>query len=346
MNVAVIFGGASSEHDISCLSAENIIRNLQKMDNVSLLKFGIKVTGEWFLTDADAEEIGKGQWEKRDNKPLSIDMESKKFKAGNEELTVDLAFPMLHGKYGEDGTIQGLLSCLSIPFVGCGVQASAVCMDKTKLNKLLDYLIIPHTPWLGFTKTEYDNRKEEILDEIDSSFDYPVYIKPSRAGSSCGITKCLSKEDLEPAIKEALSIDTIFLAEQGQENIKELEIAVIGNNYSPKVSGVGRVMSGEEFFTYSAKYTNTASYNMIPADISPEQRELARGYALKAFKECGCNGMARVDFFLRDDGLLLLNEINTCPGFTSISMYPQLLLHDGMTYTEILKLLIENPETI
>lgn len=346
MNIAVIFGGESSEHDISCLSAENIIKNLQDIEDVSVLKIGITLTGKWFLTQADTKSIGNGKWEEEDNVPLLIDLNMKRFMTPQGPLAIDLVFPVLHGKYGEDGTIQGLFSCLSLPFVGCGVQASATCMDKTKLNKMLDHLNIPHTPWFSFTEKEYDITKNDILDRIEKEFDFPVYIKPSRAGSSCGITKCTCKEDIEDAVLTAMEIDSIIIVEQGQVDIKELEVAVIGNNFSPIVSGVGRVMSGEEFFTYSAKYTNTASYNMIPADITPSQRDQVREYAKRVFKEIGCNGMSRVDFFLRSDGLLLLNEINTCPGFTSISMYPQLLLHDGMTYPEILDLLIKNPETM
>ena len=250
---------------------------------------------------------------------------------------------MLHGKNGEDGTVQGLFECVGVPYVGCGILASALCMDKVSANRVFDQIGLAHAPWITFTAAEYKNNPEIILSRMASELRLPIFVKPSRAGSSVGISKCNTAAELDAAIKEALKVDDIIIAENGIVGAKELEVAVLGKADAPVASQVGRVMSGEgdEFFNYYSKYDNTESYNMIPANISPEKAEEIREKALLAFKACTCKGLARVDFFMDGDENVYINEINTLPGFTSTSMYPQLLLKGGMTYGQLLSALID-----
>jgi len=341
MNVAVLFGGRSTEHKVSCASACNVIENLT---DYNVIKIGITEDGKWYLTEASSSDIKSGLWlTSSTNKEVSANLSKGCFEAEGRTLDIDIVFPVLHGKNGEDGTVQGLFECVGVPYVGCGILASALCMDKVSANRVFDQIGLAHAPWITFTAAEYKNNPEIILSRMASELRLPIFVKPSRAGSSVGISKCNTAAELDAAIKEALKVDDIIIAENGIVGAKELEVAVLGKADAPVASQVGRVMSGEgdEFFNYYSKYDNTESYNMIPANISPEKAEEIREKALLAFKACTCKGLARVDFFMDGDENVYINEINTLPGFTSTSMYPQLLLKGGMTYGQLLSALID-----
>lgn len=336
MNVILLFGGNSSEHEVSCMSACNVLANTE---GHSVEKIGITKTGEWLFTEASREEILDGSWIScASNRPVTVDLAKKAFFKDGEKVPCDVVFPVLHGKNGEDGTIQGLLEVLELPYVGCRVLASAVCMDKITANLVFEASKIPHVAWVGFDKSDYTVKKDDLFKKI-TDLGFPVFIKPSNAGSSVGITRCDKAAELEQAIGEALKIDERILAEKGLRNFKEIEVAVLGNG-SPKASAPGRIVSATEVYTYDSKYKNDKSYTLIPADISRETAEEIRKEAVRAYRACGCTGLSRVDFFLTDQGKIYLNEINTLPGFTSISMYPQLFAAEGITYPELINELL------
>ena len=341
MNVAVLFGGKSTEHRVSCASACNVIENLT---DYNVIKIGITEEGRWYLTQASSAHIKDGSWvSDPSNKEVSANLSKGCFEAEGSPLDIDILFPVLHGKNGEDGTVQGLFECIGIPYVGCGILSSALCMDKVSANRVFDQIGLAHAPWLTFTAAEYAKDPNALISRMSRELEFPIFVKPSRAGSSVGISKCNTEAELTSAVEEALKVDNLIIAEKGICGAMELEVAVLGKADSPVASQVGRVMSGEgdEFFNYYSKYDNTESYNMIPANISEEKSEEIRKKALLAFKACSCNGLARVDFFMDGAGNVYINEINTLPGFTSTSMYPQLLLKGGMSYGELLSALIE-----
>lgn len=338
MNVILLFGGQSSEHEISRMSARNV---LSRISGHTIEKIGITRSGKWFFTEASPEEILDGSWEKHpSNTPAVADLSRKVFLKKGIPAACDVVFPILHGKNGEDGTVQGLLEILGIPYVGCGVLASAVCMDKITANQVFTANKIGHVAWLGFDKGDYAEKKENLLSAIEE-LGFPVFIKPSNAGSSVGITRCDQKEQLEPAIQEALQVDDRIVAEKGLKNFKEIEVAVLGN-HRPIASRPGRILSATEVYTYESKYQNQDSRTLIPADITPQTAEKIRQTAVKAYRACGCTGLSRVDFFLTEDNRIYLNEINTLPGFTSISMFPRLFADAGIDYPELIDRLLHD----
>ncbi len=339
MTIAVLFGGKSTEYKVSCSSACNVIDNLKDYD---VIKIGITEDGKWFLTEASLADIKSGEWvNASSNKAVKADLAKGCLESDGNPLCVDMVFPVLHGKNGEDGTIQGLLECLEIPYVGCGVLSSALCMEKVSANRVFEQIGLAHAPWITFTAGEYARFGEEIIARIKNELGLPVFVKPSRAGSSVGISMCESEEELSSAVETAIAVDSLIIVEKALQGVKELEVAVLGSTDEPIASTVGRVMSAEKFFSFSSKYDNAESYNMIPADISPEKAEEIRGKAIRAYKACSCNGLARVDFFMDGEEKVYINEINTLPGFTPTSMYPQLFIKGGMSYGELLAKLIE-----
>jgi len=336
MNVAVIFGGKSTEHDVSCMSAASILDNIS---GHNVIKIGVTLDGKWFLTEATNEQIRKNEWEKCDKKQIFADLSALKLVCDGKNLDIDVAFPIIHGRNGEDGRLQGLLEMLKIKYVGPGVLGSAVCMDKITANKLFGTVGIPHAEWIYFTKSEYLSDKNGILSKTER-LGYPVFVKPSNAGSSIGITKVHEKSELEDAINLAFENDSRVLVEKSIENCKEIEIAVMGNDF-PQTSSTGRVLSANESYDYEAKYFSPDSKTLIPSGISDEQEKTIKEYAVKAYKACDCRGLSRVDFLIGEDGEVYLNEINTLPGFTNISMYPKLFIAVGYEYSEIINKLIE-----
>lgn len=338
-NVCVIFGGMSCEHQVSCISASYVCENLDK-NKYNVYKVGITENGEWKLFSGNVEKMRDGSW-KEEELPtciLSPDRSHKGLLCDGKLLSVDVIFPVLHGAYGEDGCIQGLFELSGIPYVGCGVAASMLGMDKVLSKMAYDNAGILQADWLFFEDASIldDN---EICAPVEEKFQYPVFVKPANTGSSIGVSKAHDRAELVLAVREAVKIDKKVLVE---EFIKghEVECAVLGNG-SPKASCVGEVKSAGEFYDYDSKYCDSASETVIPAEIPVEYSEKVRREAIRAFRAIGGKGLSRADFFITEDGKVLVNELNTLPGFTSISMYPKLWINEGVSYSELLSKLIK-----
>ena len=324
IKVAVIYGGMSTEHDVSMVSAQNVIENLNA-GKYDIYKIEIAKNGEW---------LNNG----------------KKIKNVVEILQkMDVVFPVLHGLYGEDGTIQGMLEMLKVPYVGCKVLASSVCMDKVytkyilknaKINQAKFVYIKNENIYVDDDLEEMNLQNDEIIDVVYKKLGFPVFVKPSNSGSSVGVTKANNGEELVRAIQTASQYDKKILIEEAIVG-KEVECAVLGND-EVKASTVGEIISAEDFYTYDAKYNNSESKTVIPALIPEKIIEEIRRCAIKAFKAVDGSGLARVDFFVeKDTNKVFLNEINTMPGFTEISMYPKLWEASGISYSELLDELIK-----
>lgn len=343
--VAVIFGGKSNEHSISLISATNIIKNIST-DKYEIVMVGITEKGRWLLYTGDVDSIENGLWESNpDNVScvLSPDPLHKGFLAIMDDGTVqhikvDVVFPVLHGKNGEDGTVQGLLTLSQIPFVGCDLISSANCMDKDVTHIILEASGIRTAKWLTIRASEIDGLID-FAKKADKELKYPIFVKPANCGSSVGISKARNLDELIKGIKVAFSHDQKVIVEQGILGV-ECECAVMGNS-SLTVSTVGEIAAANEFYDFNAKYQNTESKTYIPVrGASEEKIDEIRGIAEKAYKALGCKGLARVDFFLCENGDVYLNEINTLPGHTKISMYPKLMEYYGLTQSQQIDKLI------
>ncbi len=343
--IAVLFGGVSSEHEISLVSAYSVLTNIPT-DKYDVICVGITKKGHWLYYPGEYEDIKTGEWE---NNPdcctavLSPDALHKGFivmgSDGSAYLRkVDAIFPVLHGMNGEDGSVQGLCQLSGIPCVGCDMTSSADCMDKSVTHKLLDYAGIKTAPFVALCRLSLEDM-EKASELVEKKLGYPVYIKPACAGSSVGVSRAENSEELRAGLKVAFAHGTKAVVEK--EIIgKEVECAVLGNIGDLIASIPGQITPAEGFYDYDAKYKKGTSKLDIPARISEEQTNELREIAKKAYKACGCGGMARVDFFVNDNGIIL-NEINTIPGFTPISMYPKLMENMGIPYPELLDRLIQ-----
>ncbi|MCR4925788.1 MAG: D-alanine--D-alanine ligase [Clostridiales bacterium] len=336
----VIFGGVSSEHDVSTVSACSVIKNIPT-DKYNVIMLGITKDGRWLKFSGDVDLLPDDKWvDDKSCVPAIISpdsschgllvMENNNFKA----IHIDVVFPVLHGKNGEDGTIQGLLQLAQIPFVGCDSVSSGVCMDKALTNAMADIAGIPQAKWLGITDYDYSKNEEEFLNKAESYLGFPIFVKPANAGSSVGVGKAKDKKSLVECIKNAFDCDYKIVLEECIDGT-EVECAVLGNE-EPIASTVGEIVPCNEFYDYQAKYVGDSGLH-IPARIGEDKIEQVRAAAKKAYKALGCSGLARVDFFVRkSDGAVLLNEPNTIPGFTSISMYPKLFEASSIPYGELL----------
>ena len=344
--IAVVFGGKSSEHEVSRVSAAYVIDNIPQ-DKFEVVTIGITKSGRWLLYSGDTKAIADGSWETaEDNKSAFISPDPSV--AGITVITdkgcsiikIDVIFPVLHGKNGEDGTIQGLFEMSGIPYVGCNVLASAACMDKIVTNILLENIGIDQAAFTWFYSYDYKKSPDKYIMQVETELkNYPVFVKPSNAGSSVGVSKAHNREELIKAIDIAAKEDDRILVEESINGL-EVECAVLGNN-EPTASVPGQIAPAAEFYDYDAKYNNAASELYIPAKISDELMQSVRDNALKAYRSIGCTGLSRVDFFVTEDGRVLLNEINTLPGFTSISMYPKLMAACGMPGEKLTEALID-----
>ncbi len=340
LNTVVIFGGKSPEHDVSCMSAYNILNAIDR-DKYNVYMIGISKQGEWFYFDGDISKINDGTW-KECAVPAGISPTEGFYKSADgvhTPIPCDVVFPAVHGGYCEDGRMQGLLDMCDIKYVGPGCTASAVGMDKFHTKLAASYIGVPVSDFYFTDRQSYEDGCENILRDICSKFSFPVFVKPANAGSSVGVSKATDRTQLSEAISTALKYDSRVLIE---EYIKgsEVEVAVMGND-SPIASVCGEINPGANFYDYETKYeSDTASY-YIPARISQATSDKIRTMALGVYKILGCRGLSRVDFFVCDDESIVFNEINTLPGFTSISMYPTLFKHSGMTYSQIIDKLIE-----
>lgn len=345
LQLAVIFGGKSSEHEVSLMSAASILENLDR-DKYEIHQVGITKEGRWLLYEGPAEGLSDGRW-LTESTPAFLAPDPTvgglvtMGADGTRTIPIDCVFPALHGRNGEDGSIQGLFELSGIPYVGCRVTTSAVCMDKAITHTLLSNTDIEQAHYLWFYTDRYRANRETVLNRIQARLDFPVFVKPANAGSSVGVSRADSPEDLPGAIEKAAREDGKIIVEQGIDG-QEVEVAVIGTRPGAEASCVGEIGASAQFYDYDDKYVNGTSRLYIPARLPEEISEKVRETAVKAYRLLGCTGLARVDFFVtREEQKVVLNEVNTLPGFTSISMYPKLMMQGGLTYRELLDRLIE-----
>ncbi|HQZ89197.1 MAG TPA: D-alanine--D-alanine ligase family protein [Thermomicrobiales bacterium] len=355
VRVGVVFGGRSGEHDVSLRSAQTVMSALEAAGH-QVVPIGVTRQGAW-LTSGDP--MGELQAQSplfaltddgRSRGSVLDEVEELSLRArGSAEVAVipaenwagsfDVIFPVLHGPMGEDGAVQGLFELAGLPYVGAGVMASAVAMDKAISKQVLAHAGIPQTPWLAVLRKEWDRFPESVVADVERELGYPCFVKPANLGSSVGVTKAHSASELPAAMAEAGRHDRKIVIEKGVD-ARELEVSVLGND-EPTASTVGEVVPGHEFYDYEDKYVDDSSQLIIPAMIPDEVAEEVRGLAIRAFRTLDCAGMARVDFFLeRQTNRVLLNEINTIPGFTAISMYPKLWEASGIPLPDLVERLI------
>lgn len=343
-SVAVLFGGQSSEHEVSRMSATSIVENLSP-EKYEVHMVGITKDGRWLLYTGPVGSLVSGGWEQGPVCPAFLSPDPSVHGLvvmGDAPRTIhiDCVFPALHGKNGEDGTLQGLLALSGIPYVGCNTASSAICMDKAVTHSLLSAANIEQAHYLWFYADRFDAAPDTIKNKICARFDFPVFVKPANAGSSVGVSRVDGPEGLDGAIRKAAHEDTKIIVEEGIVG-QEVECAVLGNRQGAEASIVGEIGASAEFYDYDDKYINGTSQLYIPARIEEEASSRIRETAVRAFRLLGCSGLARVDFFVTEkEHKVVLNELNTLPGFTSISMYPKLWMAMGLSYGELLDKLI------
>ena len=345
-NVCVLFGGISPEHAISLRSAQFVLNNLDP-EKYEVFPVGITREGKWYLYGSkDYDCLPGGGWEScAENLPAAISPvrgEGLLVFTGEGVIrhNVDVVFPMLHGENGEDGAMQGLLQLAGIPYVGPHVSASAVSMDKTLTKLVVDQAGLPQAAWHLVRSAELKYHAAQILDTLEGRFAYPMFVKPAGTGSSVGVSKAADREALEKALHHAAQFDSKVLVEEFICG-REVEVAVLGND-SPMASFCGEIDSGAEFYDYDAKYITDTSVAYIPARIDDTVGEQVRDAAVQIYKAIGCQGLSRVDFFVTyADNRVVFNEINTLPGFTSISMYPKLFEASGIPSGQLIDKLLE-----
>ncbi len=335
MRLALIFGGRSGEHEVSVVSARSVARALAG-GRFEIVPMAIDRSGRW----AEPEVAARVLAESGDRADRVVRFEGRhRLDPRLATDSIDAAFPVLHGPWGEDGTIQGMLEVLGLPYVGCGVAASAVCMDKALTKRLVVQLGLATAPWVEVPRHAW-RRDHAPLRDAALALGLPLFVKPARLGSSVGVSKVTAGEGLGAALDEALAHDTLAVVERGLD-AREIEVAVLGND-TPRASLPGEVIPGREFYDYADKYLESGSQLLAPAPLTEADSERARALALDAYRGLGCEGMARVDLFLeRSTGRLWVNEVNTIPGFTSISMYPRLWEVTGRPYPGLVAELVE-----
>lgn len=345
--IAVIFGGQSSEHEVSRVSAESVLRNIDK-NKYDIEMIGITKDGRWLPYNGPLELVGTGAWQSLAEKSL-LSIGTASSAAGLLNQTdrndagkkIDVIFPVLHGCNGEDGTIQGLFELAGVPYVGCGVLGSALGMDKGFAKIIFEKEGIPQGKYLVFSRTRLDQELEEIVNRVEAALSYPCFVKPSNAGSSVGVSKARNRGELIAALQLAAKYDRRMLVEEFIDG-REIECAVLGNE-DPIASSVGEVVPCNDFYDYDAKYNRgDSSTVIIPADLPAAAVEMIKEYAVRAFKALDLSGLSRVDFFVdKNSGEVYINEVNTLPGFTSISMYPKLWAASGIPYPELIDRLLQ-----
>lgn len=343
--VVVLFGGQSSEHVVSCMSAVNVIEQINQ-EEYELALIGITQEGRWLLVDS-IEDVRRDTWrESRVRAVLSPDATDRCVLVWREEnkvekIRVDVVFPVLHGLWGEDGTVQGLLELARIPYVGCGVLSSAVSMDKLYTKVIVDRLKIRQAAYVPVTRGQLEDM-DRVADQVEEKLSYPVFVKPSNAGSSRGVTKAEDRARLKEALREAARHDSKILVEEAITG-HEVETAVFGGGREEiRVSGVGEILAGAEFYDFDAKYYSQESKTVVDPVLPGSAAEEIRQAAARIFKAVDGYGLARADFFVTDDGEVIFNEINTMPGFTAISMYPELWEARGVSKASLVKKLLDH----
>ena len=354
LRVGVLFGGRSGEHEVSLLSAASILKAIDRK-KFDVVPIGITKTGRW-LTAGGAQALLMGSGSEA---VLELQTAADQPSSPSDAVSalvpdaaslgsgrLDVVFPVLHGTFGEDGTIQGLFELADIAYVGSGVLGSAAGMDKDAMKRLFAQARLPIVKHLTVLRTAWEASPRKIVSAIETALKYPVFVKPANLGSSVGISKVHDRKELAPALSLAARFDRKIVIEQGvgggKKKARELEVAVLGND-DPKASVVGEIIPGKEFYDYEAKYLSDGSIPIIPAKITAAESKQIRAMAVEAFRACDLAGLARVDFLMEPDGKrrIYLNEVNTLPGFTSISMYPKLWQATGLSYSDLITRLIE-----
>jgi D-alanine-D-alanine ligase len=340
----LLFGGRSAEHEVSVVSARSVYAAIDR-ERYDVVLAGIDQQGRWYFGGKNSESLLSTTTvvpDKQVPARLSTAGTSLVSEDGDDlpDSEFDVVFPLLHGPYGEDGTVQGLLELAGLAYVGAGVAASAVGMDKALARAIFAASGLPQTQYSVIARSDWRRAQVPVLERLEGEYDYPLFVKPANLGSSVGISKVHDRQELQAGLELASQYDTKLIVERSVENARELECAVLGNEY-PKASGVGEIIPGAEFYDYTTKYIDDQSELVIPAELEKSESEAIQELAIRTFKAIDCSGLARVDFFMRPDGSVLVNEINTMPGFTPISMYPKLWAAAGVAYGDLVDRLIQ-----
>lgn len=344
--VGVLFGGRSGEHEVSLASAKNVMEALRQAGH-EVVPIGITREGRWLpqpdawlqlTAEAQERTVGRhllGQERAGELVPRAWQLSEQPLPA------IDVIFPVLHGPYGEDGTVQGLLEMANVPYVGSGVLGSALGMDKAVARKLFAHHGLPQVRHCVVQRHRWRAAPDEVIAEVEATLAYPLFVKPANMGSSVGVSKARSRRQLQDALDYAARYDRKMLVEEAVPHAREIEVSVLGN-HEPAASIAGEIIPANEFYDYNAKYENEGSQLLIPAPIDAALMEQVRSYAVRAFQALECEGLARVDFLMNGETQeLFVNEINTMPGFTRISMYPKLWEASGVAYPELVHRLLE-----
>ena len=346
LSVCILFGGISPEHAVSLRSAEAVLNNIDQ-NKYNVFPVGITRNGDWILYGGkDYSLLPTGEWEHypKNRRAAISPVRGQGLLSFEGDCVVreriDVVFPVLHGENGEDGAMQGLLKLAGIPYVGPHVAASAVAMDKTLTKLVVDHAGVPQAAWQLVRRCDLSNRMENTLDTLEYRFRYPMFVKPAGTGSSVGVSKAADRDALDRALLAAAKYDEKILVEEFIHG-REIEVAVMGND-NPVASICSEIDSGADFYDYDAKYITDTSRAYIPARIPDDVQEIVRDSAIKVYNAIGCQGLSRVDFFVTyEENRVVFNEINTLPGFTSISMYPKLFAASGIPYRQLIDLLIQ-----
>ena len=346
LSVCILFGGISPEHEVSLRSAESVLNHIDA-EKYNVLPVGITREGDWILFGGDDYAmLPTGAWKTHpNNRRCAISPVRGQGLLSFEgdcvvRQHVDVVFPVLHGENGEDGAMQGLMQMAGIPYVGPHVASSAVAMDKTLTKLVVDHAGVPQAAWQLVRSAELENHMENTLELLELRFRYPMFVKPAGTGSSVGVSKAADRDALREALEKAAKFDKKILVEEFIHG-REIEVAVMGNDH-PVASVCGEIDSGADFYDYDAKYVTDTSTAYIPAPIPEDIQEIVREAAVKVYSAIGCQGLSRVDFFVTyEENRVVFNEINTLPGFTSISMYPKLFAASGIPYSELIDNLLK-----
>ena len=341
LSVCILFGGMSPEHEVSLRSAESVLNNIDH-SKYNVIPMGITRDGDWIIFGGDDySELPAGTWmnNPKNNRGAISPVRGQGLLRFEDDCVVreriDVVFPVMHGENCEDGAIQGLLQLAGIPYVGPHIAASAVSMDKTLTKLVVDQAGVPQAAWHLVRRHEVKSHMDHVIEVLEKKFQYPMFVKPAGTGSSVGVSKAANREALDKALHDAAKFDEKILVEEFIHG-REIEVAVMGNS-SPVASCCGEIDSGAEFYDYEAKYVTDTSTAYVPARISEEVEEQVRELAVQVYSAIGCQGLSRVDFFVTyEDNRIVFNEINTLPGFTSISMYPKLFDASGIPYPQLI----------
>lgn len=347
IKVGVLFGGQSAEHEVSLVSARSVVAAIdQSKYDISLI--GITHQGKWLLAEDQTTALSHRTVDEQSLPAITLDYTGRSRQLRHNQHGVisdsitdlDIVFPVLHGPHGEDGTVQGLFELANLPYVGCGVAASALAMDKVLAKQAFMAADIPQTDYQAIRINQWQNNQQDTLAGIEKRFTYPVFIKPANMGSSVGITKARDRDELVRGVNLAFTYDVKILIEESAQDCREIECAILGNE-NPIASVVGEIIPGNEFYDYETKYIDDKSELIIPANISKAATQTVQDLAIRAFQAIDGSGLARVDFFVSNDNqTVYINEVNTMPGFTPISMYPKLWQASGIEYAELIDQLI------